>query len=955
MNEEFNNHRTDIELEARIVALVLGEASEQDREQLSRLIEERPELAAFKSEIEAAHGLMSCVGTTEWPASENDWKLSPEKRGSILAVIRGESSQFTTPSENKPAIFQFLIKDKARWSLLRIAAAVCGAGVFGLLAMAILLFNRGARMAQSNTNGRSWHRVNSNEVVASRLAEAPAASNGAAWMFDGEHSSEKLADFGVVRGPVTSQSDDALDSTLLLSEIRDNPGRNVTLPMSQPNLNLPADSPALPSVVAKDKVSREQGVRRESGIESKDGFAAMVLGGEAEVRSTIDGTRDFVKAESESEPASPDKPATTYFGFQESPPAPVAAQQRPRYRIGATFEANRSGDAGNAIDGVDADHDGDGVDDSVWVDDRTPRIMIPESEEKAQTGFEGDAVVNGPMEIAVEEKARAQRIGDRLGGGIAMGRRFATKGIEDARRAEGAEGLAEAIEVAKEQAAGDVFTPRQDALGTLDGVKKRELQENLKSVDLSLGEEAMSEVVELIESTRGTKAVAASGLNESNAAVDAFSTFSLHVSDVSFKLAQAALARGEWPEAAKVRIEEFVNAFDYGDPMPSDDEKVACRVEQSIHPFLQQRNLLRVSMRTAAAGRASNTPLRITFLLDNSGSMERIDRQQTVRSAFALLAQQLTPIDQVTLISFARQPRLLADKVNGAQSKQLVDLIDELPSEGGTNLEAALKLAFEKASEQQLEGAQNRIVLLTDGAVNLGDANPESLAAMITAMRDAGIAFDAAGISAEGLNDEVLETLTRKGDGRYYLLDSVESADDGFVRQIAGALRPSAKNVKVQVEFNPKRVGRYKLLGYEKHLLKQEDFRNDNVDAAEMAAAEAGVAVYQFETLPSGEGDVGSVSVRFRDLSTDEMVESRWPIPYEADAQRADQAAPSMCIATSAALFAAKLRGEPLGEAVDLKTLSELLAALPEQDRNAKRVQQLQSMINQALQVGGNP
>ena len=157
MNEEFNNHRMDIELEARIVALVLGEASEQDREQLSRLIEERPELAAFKSEIEAAHGLVSRVGTTEWPASENDWKLSPEKRGSILAVIRGGSSQSITPSDNKPAIFQLLAKDKARWSLLRIAAAVCGAGVFGLLAMAILLFNRGARMAQSNTNGRSWH------------------------------------------------------------------------------------------------------------------------------------------------------------------------------------------------------------------------------------------------------------------------------------------------------------------------------------------------------------------------------------------------------------------------------------------------------------------------------------------------------------------------------------------------------------------------------------------------------------------------------------------------------------------------------------------------------------------------------------------------------------------------------------------------------------------------------
>ncbi len=124
-----------------------------------------------------------------------------------------------------------------------------------------------------------------------------------------------------------------------------------------------------------------------------------------------------------------------------------------------------------------------------------------------------------------------------------------------------------------------------------------------------------------------------------------------------------------------------------------------------------------------------------------------------------------------------------------------------------------------------------------------------------------------------------------------------------LLRQIAGALRPSAKNVKVQVEFNPKRVGRYKLLGFEKHLLKQEDFRNDKVDAAEMAAAEAGVAIYQFEAKPDGEGDVGSVSVRFRDLSTGQMIENRWPIPYEADAPRCDQAAPSLRIATSAALL----------------------------------------------------
>ena len=441
-------------------------------------------------------------------------------------------------------------------------------------------------------------------------------------------------------------------------------------------------------------------------------------------------------------------------------------------------------------------------------------------------------------------------------------------------------------------------------------------------------------------------------LDEQSATAEAFSTFSLHVSDVSFKLAQAALGQGLRPEAAKIRIEEFVNALDYHDPLPSGNQRVACRVEQAIHPFLMQRNLLRVSMRTAATGRSRNTSLRLTLLLDNSGSMERPDRRQAVLRAFQTLISQLNAADQVTLISFASRPRLLADKVPGNQSETLLKLIESLPSEGGTNIEAALSLAREKAVEQQLAGAQNRIVLLTDGAVNLGNANPESLAKLVAQLRDAGIAFDAAGICAQDLNDEVLEALTRQGDGRYYLLDSAEAAGEIFAAQIAGALRPSAQNVKVQVEFNPQRVGRYKLLGFEKHRLNKEDFRDDQVDAAEMAAAEAGVAVYQFEIKPNGSGDVGSVSVRFRDLSTGQMIERRWPILYESNTPRLEQAQASMQLAASAALFAAKLSGGPLADSVDLAQLQKLLSNLSEQCANQPRVQQLRSMIEQAKAIG---
>lgn len=438
-------------------------------------------------------------------------------------------------------------------------------------------------------------------------------------------------------------------------------------------------------------------------------------------------------------------------------------------------------------------------------------------------------------------------------------------------------------------------------------------------------------------------------LAETSPVAEPFSTFSLHVSDVSFQLAKAALASGQWPEVETIRIEEFVNAFDYGDPMPAMEERVAARIDQAAHPFLQQRNLVRIALRTAEAGRSAATPLRLTLLLDSSGSMERPDRRETVRRAVATLAGLLGENDRITLVSFARQPRLVADAVPGNEARKLAETAAALPSEGGTNLEAALQLAFEKAREHREVNAQNRIVLLTDGAANLGDAKAESLASLVEGMREAGIAFDAAGFGAEGLNDEILEALTRKGDGRYYLLDRPEDAEETFAKQIAGALRPAAKNVKVQVEFNPDRVKSYKLLGFEKHRLATEDFRNDAVDAAELAAAEAGVAVYQVEPNPTGQGDLGAVSVRFRDMDSNEMVERRWSLPHLATAPSADEGGDAILLATVASQFAAKLAGGPLGDLVDLGELARLAAELPD----GPRVAELRTMIEQARGIEG--
>lgn len=430
---------------------------------------------------------------------------------------------------------------------------------------------------------------------------------------------------------------------------------------------------------------------------------------------------------------------------------------------------------------------------------------------------------------------------------------------------------------------------------------------------------------------------------------DPFSTFSLHVSDVSFKLSKSSLLdNNQWPENDKIRPEEFINAFDYGDPPATIKEKISCRIEQCIHPFLQQRNLLKISMKTAATGRSISKPLSLTVLLDKSGSMERQDREFSLLKSMEALSSHLNKIDVVTLIGFARQPRLIGDRIPGNQSSELLKLVKQTPSEGGTNLEEALNLAHKLAKRQYVKDGINRIVLITDGAANLGDADAESLRNSVIAMRQEGIAFDACGVGADGINDKILESLTRKGDGRYYFLNKPEDADDNFVRQLAGSLRPAAKNVKVQVKFNPKRVISYKLTGFEKHRLEKEDFRNDAVDAAEMTAAEAGVALYHFQANPEGIGPVGEVSVRFKDMVTGKMMERKWNIPYDNNAPRLRESTSTMQLAALSGMFAEKLKASPIGEAFILEEINSLSSNLRSHFKNNERVSDLIQMIQTA-------
>jgi len=403
------------------------------------------------------------------------------------------------------------------------------------------------------------------------------------------------------------------------------------------------------------------------------------------------------------------------------------------------------------------------------------------------------------------------------------------------------------------------------------------------------------------------------------------------------------LAKGERPDPASIKPEQFYNAVDYGDPAPASNEPVAATIEQSAHPLIPGRNLVRVALRTGSTGRSAVQPLRLTLLVDQSGSMVREDRRAAMDHALQQLGILLTKNDLVTVIGFSRTPHLLAE-MTGDEAGNLAELVNQAANEGGTNLEEAMKLGGQKAAGHLLAGAQNRIVLFTDGAANLGNADPARLSEQVKALRQKGIAFDIAGIGADDLNDRLLSELARNGNGRYYVVGNEKN--DSFARQLAGAFHPAAENVKVQVNFNPRRVGKYKLIGFEKDRLKTEDFRNDAVDAAELAAEEAGVAIYQVEPLPGGSGELGEVSVRFRDAAAGEMVERSWTIPYETQACAFDRAMPSMQLAGLSLLAAEKLRGGPLADAIDFKELTGSAAFVKQFYGSSPRVADMLRVID---------
>ena len=429
------------------------------------------------------------------------------------------------------------------------------------------------------------------------------------------------------------------------------------------------------------------------------------------------------------------------------------------------------------------------------------------------------------------------------------------------------------------------------------------------------------------------------------------STFSLNVSDVSYKLALTSFQHRQLPPKAQVRSEEFLNAFNYHDPEPKRGQPIALNWEMARSPFSHNRDLLRFSVKTAAAGREKHRPLNIVIALDNSGSMTRSDRQKMIEAAFVSLGKMLKPQDRLSVVTFSLKPELWIEGLRGDAVGQLANQVRTLIPQGGTNLETGIELAYEVARKHFIERGNNRIVLFTDGAANVGETMPISLKKLVEENRKRGIALDCFGIGWEDYNDNLLEPLTRNSDGRYSFLKDVNDVNEQFTKKIAGALNVAASNVKVQVEFNSDRVEVYRQMGYERHQLRAQDFRNNAVDAAELSAAESGNALYSIKVKAEGMGPVAIVRVRYKDPETEQYLEKSWTIPHQKKSIALQKSSAAMRLASVATVFGEWLAGNKYSLNLSLPELSALIADSKEAFPYDSEPDNLKFMLRMAQQI----
>jgi Ca-activated chloride channel family protein len=329
------------------------------------------------------------------------------------------------------------------------------------------------------------------------------------------------------------------------------------------------------------------------------------------------------------------------------------------------------------------------------------------------------------------------------------------------------------------------------------------------------------------------------------------STFSIDVDTASYTNVRRFLNGGLLPPRDAVRIEELINYFDYDYPQPDGDAPFSATVEVAGCPWKPEHRLARIGLKGREIERGAYRGSNLVFLIDVSGSMQAPNKLPLVKSALAMLVEQLDGRDQVAIVVYAGSSGEVLSPTPGDAKSEIRDAIDDLEAGGSTNGGEGLKLAYRLARRNFIGGGVNRVILATDGDFNVGVTGKAELLRLIEKDARRGIFLTALGVGMGNYKDDTLELLADRGNGNYAYLDSLKEARRVLVEQIGGTLVTIAKDVKIQVEFNPLQVGAYRLIGYENRMLSKEDFNDDRKDAGEIGAGHTVTALY--ELAPPGE------------------------------------------------------------------------------------------------------
>lgn len=351
---------------------------------------------------------------------------------------------------------------------------------------------------------------------------------------------------------------------------------------------------------------------------------------------------------------------------------------------------------------------------------------------------------------------------------------------------------------------------------------------------------------------------------------DPLSTFSVDVDTASYSNVRRFLRVGRMPPVDAVRIEELLNYFRYDDPVPEPGAEHPMRIttELAACPWQPNHKLARIALRSRAIDLQDLPATSLTFLLDVSGSMSDRDKLPLLQEALALLTEQLRSQDRVAIVVYAGAAGVVLPATPGSRRAEILAALERLEAGGSTAGAEGIQLAYRLARENFLPQGNNRVILATDGDFNVGLSSQGELVRLIEKERDAGVFLTVLGFGQGNLADARMEQLADHGNGQYLYIDSALEARRALVQQVGGTLATVAKDVKIQVEFNPTRVAGYRLIGYENRLLEAQDFEDDKKDAGELGAGHSVVALY--EVVPVGASESGGAPLRYQERSPTE-------------------------------------------------------------------------------------